>query len=152
MNSAIVPFTLAHVKYLEEPQDEPGFLGVLGANKAYFKAIADSGNAYSLFVDSEFLGCAGHFLMPWGSACSVWVWALPAARKYPFIVHRAVKRMLERIESDPRIVRVSCEVKTDNERAKRWIELLGFACETPDGMRRYGPCDETYLLYGKVKN
>lgn len=48
------------------------------------------------------------------------------------------------------IKRIQAMVAEDYGSSRRWLELLGFKNETPNGMKNYGADGSTYMLYAKT--
>lgn len=47
--------------------------------------------------------------------------------------------------------RVEAFVRADFKEGQRWMDILGFVNETPNGMKKYGDDGRDYYLYAKVK-
>ena len=147
---AVVPFSPKHADLLTDPEQEPGMLEVLGKNAAYWQAMEESGKAFSAFWNGTFLGCGGFFVMPWGGTAEAWMWALPEAKRHPLAVHRLISRMIETIERDYGVFRISCTVKCGNEAAIRWMKLLRFREEAV--LRKFGPGQSDFFLFARIKD
>lgn len=63
------------------------------------------------------------------------------------LLHREV---LRRLNASP-IARIEATVDDRFEAGHRWMRLLGFQLETPDGMRGYMPDGRTSYLYARIK-
>ena len=87
--------------------------------------------------------------MPWPGVAEVWLWAMPAVEKYPQQLHKVVARALRHLEQEHGVRRISCEVRAGNDRAERWVKLLGFEKECD--MRGRGPDGSTFMLYARVR-
>ncbi len=142
----LLPFRTSHVEDLRDPETEPGLKALLPPH--YWRAMEESGTAFSAFCDGELLGCGGYY-QPWAGSAHCWVWETPAAHKHPQGVHKLVKRAILLLERDKGIWRISCDVRCGNTRAERWVELLGFVKEAT--MRRFGPDGSDFSLYARVR-
>lgn len=67
------------------------------------------------------------------------LWFVSTARKLMFIVAEQMK--LRRMEA---------HVLADFKDSVRWLKLLGFEVETPEGMKNFGPNNETFLLMART--
>lgn len=61
-------------------------------------------------------------------------------------LHRGVRRFLSEARG-----RVEATVDGAFPEGHRWMEMLGFTCETPDGMRGYLPNGGTSFLYARFQ-
>lgn len=125
----IVPFIPAHI---EDMTLQPGqaemaqFLDTPG----YGNMIANMPGSYSLFKDGTFLGCGGLADQGNGKALA---WSLITHNLHGTDMVPATRIVRQRIrESGYR--RIEAIVKDGFAEGFRWIKLLGFRCETPDGM------------------
>ena len=129
---------------MTDPEGDPGLLGLLSENPQAVEFLAKSGTALSAFADGEFLGCGGLQVFPWKTTAEAWVWAMPGVHDYPLFVHKIVARGLKQ----GGIKRIQCTVKVGNDRAVRWVEILGF--EREGLMKKYGPGGADFYMYAKV--
>ena len=61
----------------------------------------------------------------------------------------SVRGLSSLIEVHEGLTRIQCHVDARHERSRAWVTKLGFINETPDGMKNYGPNDETFMLYAR---
>ena len=47
--------------------------------------------------------------------------------------------------------RLEIHVQEEFKAAHKWAEMLGFDCETPNGMKHWGLAGETYYIYARCK-
>lgn len=76
-------------------------------------------------------------------------WALVSRDIGPELLEltRALKRHLD-VCSEPRVEML---VLSEFKAGHKWAKMLGFTCETPDGMRKHSPLGEDEHLYARVK-
>lgn len=145
----VLPLTIEHIKTLTDPATEPGLKDLIASSRQYWQGVVDSGHAFAGLVDGELIGCAG-YSQPWQGVAEVWVWDTPKVHDHPMLVHKLIHRTLKRIEKEHDLWRVSCEVRVGNERAVRWVELMGFKYEGT--MKKRGPDGSDFYLYAKVRD
>jgi hypothetical protein len=98
-----------------------------------------------LTEDGTALGCAG--LAPrWHEHWMAWSYLSVHADKHMLRMTRAIKA------ARPMFPRGRIEAATpmDFKAGRRWLEMLGFKCETPNGMAHYTPDGASYALYSMV--
>lgn len=89
-------------------------------------------------------GCA--FL--WDGVAEAW-FNLIAKRKTITII-RTAKKYLDNKMIELNIRRLHAMVKCNSKISKRFVEKLGFRCETPDGMENYNHDGSSAFMYSKV--
>lgn len=139
-----MPFELAHLDNIKlQPHQRDALTRLDDAGRAYL-AVADQ--AFTMLDGDEVIGCAGIAEMWQGRAHA---WALLSDNiGHRFVrAHRAVIRFL-RVSGYRRIEMV---VDSDHPAALRWAEMLGFRCETPDGMPGYYTDGRLYKLFARVE-
>jgi len=62
----------------------------------------------------------------------------------------AVYRVAERMFEMHTYCRIEALVAAGFAAGARWMEMLGFELETPNGMKSFGPNGETYMLYART--
>lgn len=110
-----------------------------------------SSYAYTGFYKDDIIGIAGLFPIGPGNA-EAWMFTSELLVKHPKFVIKHIKRHLGLAEKVLGINRIQALCVENFTQAKSFIELLGFKCETPHGMKNYGPNNETYYLYARTKN
>ena len=145
---SVIPLTEEHIKMLVDPITEPGIKAMVDDTVQYWSSIISSGTAFAGFDGDLFIGCAGYAIR-WKGVCEVWFWANPSVHKRPVGTHKVISRALRYLENDLKMHRISCEVRKGNDRAVRWVTLLGFKYETT--MRKRGPDKSDFLLYSRTE-
>lgn len=139
----IDPFTPADMKELLERPSEACMREAL-SNEAYIAALAKH-EAWTLRIGGVVMACAGIVPM-WPGRFELWaVVASDIGRIGMLRLHRAVQRFLE-----TRHGRLEACVVAHFEAARRWVELLGFHCDTPRPMTAYLPDGSDAYLYSRV--
>jgi hypothetical protein len=142
----LVEFNRLHVENLILQEKQQHFTDIL-KDEYYINALLDSPVKWSL-IDEEKLTCvcaAGIIDMGWGRGFS---WSLMGEEspKNMVLITKLVSRKIE--ESNFR--RVEMTVEDGFEEAHRWAKILGFKCETPNGMDSY-LLDKKHFLYSRSK-
>lgn len=107
--------------------------------------MLQSGPSYTAVVDGEVIAIAGVVQL---TAVRWQAWALMSAEtsKHMLQITREIKAFLDTFEG-----RLETPVLHEFEQGHRWMKILGFTNETPEGMKNYGDNGETFDLYARVK-
>lgn len=130
-------------EHLQQMRMQPVQIGRFG-NPEYAQILARGGTALTIF-DEEILMCGGCFNYGPRSG-SLWAMLSPAAGAHFVPIHRAVARFIESLC----MRRIEATVEAGFDPGCRWLELLGFVCETPKPMRAFGPDGRDHYLYAWV--
>lgn len=138
----IVPFLPAHLQelvvheYINHIQNDL-------VNNEYGEALA-KGEAYSLIHDGKVVGCAGVLKV---SKTRYQAWALLSKRSGSHMrqITREALNVLEKYKTS----RVETHVRCDFKVGKKWVNMLRFVNETPDGMKKWGDDGYDYYLYAR---
>jgi hypothetical protein len=141
----VVPFAPEHLGKLKL-QSAQAYLGELMTGEQA-AIIAETGPAFSGFIDGEIIGCCG-LIEQWPGRAIGWALLGQCGPRAFAMVHREAKRFLD--EQDYR--RIETTVEHDFCNGHRWVRALGFELETPDGMRAWSPDGRTFDLYARVKS
>lgn len=103
--------------------------------------------SFSAFDGELLIGCAG--LMPmWPGRAVAWALLSEDAGRYMRQIHRATKGFLQQSQW----TRIEAFVVKDFYAGQKWMHMLGFECETPEGaMRKYTPDGQDCFLYSLVR-
>lgn len=114
-------------------------------NADYAEVLARSGTAFTAFGDEILLcgGCADYGYR----RGSLWAFLSPAAGKNFIALHRATSRFIGSLCME----RIEATVEAGFIPGCRWLELLGFVCETPKPMRAFSPDGRDHFLYAWVR-
>ncbi len=109
----------------------------------------DLGPAYVAEEEGRTL-CAFGALFEWGGAgaCEVWFNLIDGARS--FNIARILKRLLPELASRYNITRMQAIVQCGIRVNKRFMEFMGFANETPNGMKNKLYNGRTAWLYSRL--
>lgn len=114
------------------------------SSQEYANTLAHSGTALTAF-EGEILMCAG--CVDYGhKRGSLWAVVSPAASDHFLGLHRAARRFVESLCME----RIEATVEAGFIPGCRWLELLGFVCETPKPMRAFTPDGRDHYLYARV--
>lgn len=143
----IIPFEPEHLKTLklqEAQKDSEKFIheGDYGAT------LKGAGPAWSVF-DEESVTClmSGGFCDVGFGRAVVWLLVSEAAGKHFTRVLRFARRMMQ----DAGFRRIEAVVDGNFEQGHRLAKMMGFICETPDGMKQYYADGRSAHLYSWVK-
>lgn len=115
---------------------KPGYTDMLRAGGPCFTALADD----------RVLACAG-VAEVWTGRALAWALLAGDAGRHMIALHRAVAGFLAQAPYR----RIEATVDAGFDAAHRWIEMLGFQRETPDGMQGFNPDGSAAFLYSRVK-
>tara|TARA_Y100000296_G_scaffold61607_1_gene71467 strand:+ start:3744 stop:4205 length:462 start_codon:yes stop_codon:yes gene_type:complete len=102
------------------------------------------GCAFTGFTEDSIIGSAG-ILPLWEGVGHAWVVFGADYRKHRIWIHRQVRNMFFKIAVGMKFRRVQANVQADFHEALRWIEALGFECEST--LRQYGPDGKDHYMY-----
>ena len=145
----ITAFQARHLTLLGELSDSMVGMSLLHKETLYGQKLEQAGPCFSVFApDGQLLGCGG-VGMYWSGVGEAWLLLSARVSNYPVSLHRICSRALSRIIDDEKLHRVQAVVPQGHERARRWIERLGFCYEGL--MPGYGPDQSWFERYGRVK-
>jgi hypothetical protein len=137
----VIPFEPEHLNFLELQERQKIFNEVI-KNPQYGIDLKNTGVAWSMFEESTLccIGSAGIINAGFGRGIA---WALMSkdAKNHMVRITREVKKRLIGFDR--------IEITTGFDEARRWAEILGFKCETPEGMKNYMG-NETHYLYSRT--
>lgn len=136
----IVPFRAEHVDLLEEQEHSRHW----GLTADAVRAL-EGPYAYTGMVDGRPVVCAGVQSL-WTGRGHAWAYLSWDSGTHFLAITRSVGRFLRTAP----FVRIECAVACDFEPGHRWARLLGFKMEA-ERMERYGPDNEDYALYARVR-
>ena len=141
----IVKFRAAHLQWLELQQAQ-AYLSAEIAKPEHGAMIEQAGNAFTAMAGDTVVGCAGTAEI-WQGRSVAWALISREAGRHMVAIHRAVAGYL----SAAKCRRIEAWVDEGFGPGMRWLELLGFTCETPLPMRGFRPDGGACLLFSKVK-
>jgi len=143
---AFVPMMKEHLPLIRVQKMQDHIGSVIDAKSV----LIYPGLSWTGLVGGVVLGCAGVYPVWYGRA---FVWAFLSedfGNGYFLQTHRFVHLVLAALQKKPEFKRLECTVKGDHQSGHRWMKLLGFALETPDGMSSYSPEGEKFFMYSRV--
>jgi hypothetical protein len=110
-------------------------------------AVQDTprGDGWTVLVDGKPIACA---VLVQTSMSRAAVYAFIGADAGPYM--RAVYRTAARMFDMHPYSRIEALVIEGFAAGARWMEMLDFELETPNGMKSFGPNGETYMLYART--
>lgn len=141
----IVAFKAAHLQSLDL-QDSQAYLSADLAKPEYAAMIEQAGQSFTAIVDGNVLACSGTAEV-WSGRVVAWALISNQAGRHMVGIHKAVAGYL----SAAKYRRIEAWVDEGFAPGMRWLELLGFVCETPLPMRGFRPDGGSCFLFSKVK-
>ena len=139
----VVPFLPAHLKDLIV-HDYMGF--IQDDLDDEYAELLNAGPAYTVLVDDKVVCCAG-ILQVSKFRWNVWALLSKDSGKHMLGITRAVKKFLDENSK----TRYETHVRSDFVNGHKWMKMLEFSNETPNGMKAYGDDGYDYCLYARVK-
>ena len=137
--------TIEHIKLIDaveyQKDDKEIFLRSGGA------VLDLSSFAVSVWDGSRCIGAGGILPVHTGTRAIAWSLFGKGSGKHLAALKRAASRHL-RWEPTRRI---EFYISEHFRAGHRWAKMLGFKCETPDGMEAHGPSGEKQYLYARIK-
>lgn len=142
-----LPYRPAHLDALEL-QDAQDYLRPILAEIDYAAALEMPGLSWSGTIDGAIVGCAGIApLCPWRATTWALLGEIPK-REWMRLTRRVVHGLNAAHRAGYR--RIEATVEAGFAAGERWVQCLGFTCETPEGMRCYSPDGRTFRLYSRI--
>lgn len=139
----VVPFEEWHFTVLDLQEKQSDSFALINT-EGYAKELITHGFAWTVIHDNEAIACYG-LVDAGGGRCIIWAFLSKEAKKYMLRITRYVLLGLNR----EGYARYEAHIKGTFPEARRWVEIMGFKCETPNGMANYAN-NETYYLYART--
>lgn len=144
MIAETLPFRAEHLATITPQPEQAAELAALTPEQARASELA--GEGWSILVGDKAVACA--VLVPASDARAT-VWAFIGADAGPHM--RRATRIAKAMFEGSGFRRIEAVVATGFQAGARWMEMLGFELETPNGMKSFGPNGESYSLYARVR-
>lgn len=141
----IVRFKAEHLQDLKL-QKAQAYLSAEISGIEHGQMIESSGESFTVLSGGKVLGCGG-CIEVWKDRAVIWALISKDAGRSMSGIHKAVVGYL----SASKYKRIEAWVDEGFEPGVRWLELLGFICETPLPMRGFRPDGGSCFLFSKVK-
>lgn len=138
----IVPFISAHLDMLEVQDGQKHLMDQALRDDGYRDAIINHGEAWTV-VDDKVKAIGGYINSGYGR---VQLWCMLGKDANMLYITRAVLDRLSELEFN----RYEMLVESGFKQAHRWAKMLGFKCETPEGMTDFMPGVNMYM-YARTK-
>lgn len=138
----IVPYEADHLMRL---QLQPGQLYAAGAIHPGYAKLLENEFALTALHDGKVLAVGG-VLKLWENRGLAWAYIDRDAGAHFPSIHKAVRRLLDLVPYD----RVEADTPCEFEQGKRWLKMLGFACEC-ERARKHRPDGGDSALYARVR-
>lgn len=140
----IVRFKAEHLQELKL-QEHQAYLSAEVLEPLYGQMIESCGQAFTVFSSGRVIACGG-CVEVWNNRAVLWALISKDAGRSMVGIHKAVVGYL----SASKYKRIEAWVDEGFEPGIRWLELLGFNCETPLPMRGFRPDGGSCFLFSKV--
>lgn len=142
----VVPFAIEHIVALAPRLQSMQRMHAAQCNRQFGEQLAELDHTWTVLHEGRVLACAG--VIPiWSGRGHLWAYLSDDAGKHMLAITREVLRKLDEVK----LPRYEAEVAEGFVAAHRWVQMLGFHCETPGGMRGFFPDRSTGYLYSKVR-
>lgn len=138
-------FKAEHIAALEL-QEAQAYFGDQLMTPGYAEMLEAGGCGFTAMADGRVVACAG-CSEAWPGRAIAWALVSKDAGRNMVQLHRAVSGYL--MASKHR--RIEAWVDEGFIAGIRWMEMLGFACETPSPMQGFRPDGGACFLYARVK-
>lgn len=138
----IVPFLPAHLDGLDLIE-EMSLMKPYLENREYADFV-DNDRSFTVLVEGSPIACGGIVKVD-ANKWTAWALMGKETSSYMIGITRAVKSFF----SENNKPRIEIHVQDKFKEAHKWAELLGFKCETPNGMDNWGLNNEKYFLYSR---
>jgi hypothetical protein len=102
--------------------------------------------AISGWIDDRCIGCCG-IAEVWSHRAMAWALLSEECSKHMLEITRHVRYALDLHPCR----RIETAVFSDFQAGRRWAELLGFECETPEPMRHFDGNGRSAYLYARIR-
>jgi hypothetical protein len=107
------------------------------------------GEGISLFYNDNFVGAGG--IHPVSQKVGmVWLFRTPYFSKYRMTAIKIIKKVIDEWINRGTYHRIQATVLMGDDVAERFIQFLGFHCETPEGMINFTDDGATHKLYARI--
>lgn len=138
----LAPFEPEHLRLLALQSEQEYFKPYI-EDPSYGKYLQIGGKCYSFLDGDRVLACAGVIPL-WDGRGEAWSLLGGDLRKYFLQIHYTVKRFLASCD----MKRIEANVSCDSERARKWVESLGFSFE--GRMAAFWPDGRDAARYARV--
>ena len=97
--------------------------------------------------DGKVIFCTGGTPL-WKGVLEIWMSVVD--RSNPTGIVLAARKIMIDTIAKHRLTRIQAVVRADNPQARRFMGLLGFKCETPDGLRKFNEDGTDSYMYSLV--
>lgn len=137
------PFHVDHLKAMRLQPSQAGRSHLLQGEVLEFLAGLE---AYTAFADGQPVAACG-LAEIWPGRAMAWAFLAENAGPHLVGITRAVRKFLD-LKAP---ARTELYVDADFEPGRRWAEMLGFSCETPQPMRNFEPDGRAQYMYSRVR-
>jgi hypothetical protein len=138
----IVPYKAEHVAAIV-PNVESAQYGAF-ATPAIARTL-EGPFAKTALLDGRPIACAG-LANRWYESWIAWAYLSRDTGKHMLPLTRAIRQALPDLPQG----RIEASTPMDYPEGRRWLEMLGFKCETPNGMAHWTPDGRSFALYSLV--
>jgi len=149
MKDKLIPYEPLHAMWIIENmiREEDFQLSKMPELEEYVFKWKEDGPAYTLAIKDEIILCGGVMLIGWQRG-EAWTLFAKNFRKYPISCFKACKWVIAEAIREHKLRRVQAVIEPCIDRAREFIERLGFTQEGT--LRRFGPEGEDFAMYAKI--
>lgn len=139
----VVPLLPVHFEGFEIQDMQIGIEKIIDDD---YKTLLCFGESYAGAINGKVVAMAGVVQLT-ESRWQAWALLGKDAKDHMIGVTKAIMKFLKDFD----VPRLETPVRADFPEGHRWAKMLGFKCETPNGMKNYDDEGNTYKLYARVK-
>ncbi len=103
--------------------------------------------AFTGVINGNIVACGGIYPI-WDNVGEAWFLGTDHVNQYPVIITKTIRKYLNNLMSLNKLHRVQAHVRSDWDRANRWIKFLGMQKEGV--VRKFSPDGRDHILFSKV--
>lgn len=141
----IVPFEPAHLTALRPRLNADQALAFAHSDESVAEAIASTCTVFTGIADDGQVMVVAGTMRVWEGRYHLFAYMSLDSGPYMTSITRGVRRFLSTLSG-----RCETQVSEGFDAGKRWVEMLGFKCETPNGMDAFFPGNRRGYMYSRV--
>ena len=138
----IVPYLDSHLDMIEIQEGQKHLMAEALRDKGYRRAVLEQGQAWTVIGDNV-QAIGGYLDLGYGR---IQLWCMLGKDVNMLYITRTVLKRLDKLN----FKRCEMLVEAGFKQAHRWAGMLGFRCETPNGMQNVMPGVNMYM-YARIR-
>lgn len=111
----------------------------------FCERMSETCDAYTAMTDEGLVMAVAGAMPLWTERYHLFAYMAKDSGPHMLAITRCVRRFLETLHG-----RLETQVSEGFAAGHKWVKLLGFKCETPDGMRWFFPGNRRGFMYSRV--